>query len=54
MNTEQKYHLITRNLQEILVDEVVLKKIIDARPLRIYWGTSCYRENSTSAIWFKC
>ena len=41
MNTEQKYQLITRNLQETLVDPTVLKKIIDARPLRVYWGTSC-------------
>lgn len=41
MNSEEKYQLITRNLKETLVDSTVLKKIIDARPLRVYWGTSC-------------
>lgn len=41
MNTEEKYQLITRNLKETLLDPTIIKKILDARPLRVYWGTSC-------------
>jgi tyrosyl-tRNA synthetase len=36
---EKKYELITRNLQETLGDEN-LKKIIQERDLKIYWGTA--------------
>lgn len=36
---EEKYHLITRNLQEIVGDEK-LKTILKERDLRIYWGTA--------------
>ena len=38
--TDEKYHLITRNLQEVVGDENLIKKIITARPLKIYWGTA--------------
>jgi tyrosyl-tRNA synthetase len=40
LTVEQKYELITRNLQEIIVDEEVIKKILAVRPFRIYWGTA--------------
>lgn len=40
LSVDQKYELITRNLQEKFVDELVMKKIIAARPLKIYWGTA--------------
>jgi tyrosyl-tRNA synthetase len=41
LNTEEKYTLITRNLQEIIGDEIEIKKILDIRPLKLYWGTAC-------------
>lgn len=40
LSNDEKYNLITRNLQETIVDEVIMKKIIAARPLKVYWGTS--------------
>jgi len=39
LSFEEKYHLITRNLQEIVGDEK-LKSILKQRDLRIYWGTA--------------
>lgn len=36
---EEKYHLITRNLQEVLGEEE-LKKILKERDLVVYWGTA--------------
>lgn len=39
MSVDKKYELITRNLQEVLGEDV-LKKIIEKRPLSIYWGTA--------------
>jgi hypothetical protein len=36
---EEKYHLITRNLQEVVGDER-LKNVIKERDVRIYWGTA--------------
>ncbi|KAG5859730.1 tyrosinyl-tRNA ligase [Encephalitozoon hellem] len=39
MSVEQKLHLITRNLQEVLGLEE-LKKILSERDLNIYWGTA--------------
>jgi hypothetical protein len=36
---EERYHLITRNLQEIVGDEK-LKNVLKERDLRIYWGTA--------------
>ena len=36
---EEKYHLITRNLQEI-VGEEKLKTLLKERDLNIYWGTA--------------
>ncbi|QKF93972.1 tyrosyl-tRNA synthetase [Fadolivirus algeromassiliense] len=40
LTVDQKYELITRNLQEKIVDEEIMKKILAARPLKIYWGTA--------------
>jgi len=34
-----KYSLIVRNLQEVLGDDR-LRKILDERDLRVYWGTA--------------
>ncbi|ADM11563.1 tyrosyl-tRNA synthetase [Encephalitozoon intestinalis ATCC 50506] len=39
MSVEQKLHLITRNLQEVLGLEE-LKKIVSERNLNVYWGTA--------------
>jgi hypothetical protein len=36
---EEKYHLITRNLQEVVGDER-LKNVLRERDLKIYWGTA--------------
>lgn len=39
LTTDQKYNLITRNLQEVLgADE--MKKILAERDLKMYWGTA--------------
>ena len=39
MNSQQKLELIKSNLQEVTEQEV-LAKIVEARPLKIYWGTA--------------
>lgn len=39
MEIDNKVKLITRNLQEV-VDEEILKKIIQKRNINIYWGTA--------------
>ena len=41
MNVEEKLHLITRNLQEVIGQgNEKMRKIIEERPLKIYWGTA--------------
>jgi tyrosyl-tRNA synthetase len=35
----EKYTLITRNLQEVLGDDR-LRKVLEERDLRVYWGTA--------------
>lgn len=40
LSVDEKFNLITRNLQETILDEVVMKKIIASRPLKVYWGTA--------------
>ncbi len=37
--TEEKYNLITRNLQEVL-GKTELKKILEVRDVNVYWGTA--------------
>jgi tyrosyl-tRNA synthetase len=37
--SEEKVNLITRNLQEVLGEDN-LKKIVNERELKIYWGTA--------------
>jgi len=39
MDANKRYELITRNLQEV-VGEKELKKILEERDLKIYWGTA--------------
>jgi hypothetical protein len=39
LTVDEKYHLITRNLQEVIGDERI-KTILKERDLRIYWGTA--------------
>lgn len=39
MNTDEKFKLITRYLQEV-VDEDKLKDILNKRDLKVYWGTA--------------
>lgn len=39
LSFEERYHLITRNLQEVVGDEK-LKTILRERDLNIYWGTA--------------
>lgn len=39
MNSDEKFNLITRNLQEV-VDEEKIKKILEKRDMKIYWGTA--------------
>lgn len=41
LTVDQKYELITRNLQEVLGDQNEIKGIMATRPLKIYWGTAC-------------
>lgn len=38
-NVEEKYNLITRNLQEVLGGEQI-KSILNERDLKLYWGTA--------------
>ena len=39
LTTNEKYDLIVKDLQECYGTDI-LKKIIDKRPLNIYWGTA--------------
>ncbi len=39
MNPEEKYRLITRNLQEVVGDDQ-LKELLKKRDLKVYWGTA--------------
>ena len=39
MSVEEKYDLISRNLQEVLGKNEILE-ILKTRDLRIYWGTA--------------
>ena len=40
MNPEERYDLITKNLQEVLGTEELKQKIASKEQLKIYWGTS--------------
>lgn len=39
ISSDEKFHLITRNLQEVLGEEKV-KQVLQERELRVYWGTA--------------
>ena len=38
MDLQSKFNLITRGLEEIIGETFIIKKIINKRPLKIYWG----------------
>lgn len=40
METSKKIDLILQNLDEFVGSRTVLEKIVDTRPLKIYWGTA--------------
>ena len=40
LTIDEKYDLITRNLQEVLGESEIIKKIMAVRSLKIYWGTA--------------
>jgi tyrosyl-tRNA synthetase len=40
MDINERYALITRNLQEVIGEPDEIKKILSDRPLKIYWGTA--------------
>ena len=40
LTIDEKYNLITRNLQEKIDDEIIVKKILAQRSLKLYWGTA--------------
>lgn len=39
LSVEEKYNLITRNLQEVIGGDEI-KKILAERDLKLYWGTA--------------
>lgn len=39
LSPDEKYHLISRNLQEVLGEDKI-KSILKERDLKIYWGTA--------------
>lgn len=40
MTPEEKYDLITKNLQEVLNPQIIKGVLEEGRPLKIYWGTA--------------
>ena len=40
LSVDEKYNLITRNLQEVIGTEEEIKAILAKRDLRLYWGTA--------------
>jgi tyrosyl-tRNA synthetase len=40
LSVDEKYELITRNLQEMIGSEDEIKMILKERPLKLYWGTA--------------
>ncbi len=39
MTAEEKFEIITRNLQEVIGDDVLLKKLKSKKEFSVYWGT---------------
>ena len=39
MGAKEKFELITRNLQEVIGDDVLMKKLKSEKSLSVYWGT---------------
>ena len=40
LSVDDRYELITRNLQEVIGEPEIIKKILTVRPLKIYSGTA--------------
>lgn len=40
MNNDEKFQLITENLQEVIRPQVIHDILAEGRPLKIYWGMS--------------
>jgi hypothetical protein len=40
MTPEERYELITRNLQEVLGGEAILQKLKNNEQISLYWGTA--------------
>lgn len=40
LSVDEKYHLITRNLKEVMMDKTISKSLLSKRRLKIYWGTA--------------
>lgn len=40
MNNDEKFQLITENLQEVIRPQVIHDVLAEGRPLKIYWGMS--------------
>lgn len=38
MNNEEKFQLITENLQEVIRPQIIHDVLAEGRPLKIYWG----------------
>lgn len=38
MNNDEKFQLITENLQEVIRPQVIHDVLAEGRPLKIYWG----------------
>lgn len=45
MNTQEKFDLITRNLQEYLGGDR-MKAVLEERDLKVYWGTATSANSS--------
>jgi len=40
LSTNEKYELMTRNLQEVMGQELEIKAILDQETFKVYWGTA--------------
>jgi hypothetical protein len=40
MTPEERYELITRNLQEVLGGEAIMQKLKNNEQISLYWGTA--------------
>lgn len=45
MNNDEKFQLITENLQEVIRPQVIHDVLAEGRPLKIYWGKSSVSQD---------